>query len=328
MREGLLPNNATHMLRLAAPEKIARAICDVLTETLDPEEIAASAFEIEPDGTSGRHALPTSQDWLVEIFFAHAPDETQIKHLIALVAPESFLTQLQFSQLRQEDWVNKAFEGLALVNAGRFQIYGAHARAQKHINKIGLEIEAALAFGTGHHGTTRGCLVLFDALLKHTRPQRICDIGTGTGVLAIAAARALKQNIAAGDLDAIAVHTARRNAFANQAASFVRPVVARGLQNPLLQKGAPYDLIFANILAKPLRLLAPSIARATTPAGFLILSGLLEHDVAGIVNAYRLQNFVLRAKVLQEGWASLLMQKGAPHQTRPCTLNMPMQLTR
>lgn len=152
----------------------------------------------------------------------------------------------------------------------------------------------------GHHGTTLGCLRALDQILKRRRPRHILDVGTGTGVLAIAAARLLRQTVACGDIDLVAVDTARVNAQSNGARAFVRPVLAAGLRHPSLI--GQYDLIFANILAKPLRLLAPAIAQAASFDAELVLSGLLGRDVAGVLAAYRAQNFSsLSAAILMAG---------------------------
>ena len=146
-------------------------------------------------------------------------------------------------------------------------------------------------------------------MARRRRPRRILDVGTGTGVLAIAAARRFRRSVAAGDIDPVAVAAARDNARRNRAGAYVRPVRAVGVAHRMLQERAPYDLVFANILARPLRTLAPSIRRIVSPGGELILSGLLADDVAGVVSAYRRQGFVLRRRRDLEGWATLMMQR-------------------
>ncbi|MFM9975078.1 MAG: 50S ribosomal protein L11 methyltransferase, partial [Beijerinckiaceae bacterium] len=177
---------------------------------------------------------------------------------------------------------------------------------------IAIEIEAALAFGTGHHGTTHGCLLLLDRELKRKPPRRVLDVGTGTGVLAIAAARALKRKIAAGDIDPVSTLTSRQNAIANRVGAYVRPVTAIGITHSDLTDGAPYDLILANILARPLRMLSPHLARAASLDGRLILSGLLARDVAGVLSAYRGQGFSLMERLDLDGWVALILKrKGA-----------------
>ncbi len=303
MREGLLPNGATAVCRLVTDERTARAVADILTEALDPEETAAAAFE-----------EPNEIDWAMEVYFAHAPDETAIRELVAEVVGSEAAKALNFSKLDQKDWVSASLAGLVPVRAGRFLVHGSHDRAAIRVNDIAIEIEAALAFGTGHHGTTRGCLLMLDSILKQRRPRRVIDVGTGTGVLAIAAARALRQPVVAGDIDPISTLTSRENARANAATAFVRPVTAVGVRKPAMKRDAPYDLIFANILAKPLRLLAPSLTSIASADAELVLSGLLACDVPGILSAYRAQGFALARRRDLEGWVTLLLHRSGAAQ--------------
>jgi ribosomal protein L11 methyltransferase len=301
MREGLLPNNATHLLRLEAEEVLSRQAADFLTEMLPAEQTAAAAFEVD-DGRT----------WSLEVYFAEQPDETAVRALLASVVGEALARTAEFAEISQKDWVAASLEGLAPVRAGRFLVHGSHDRHRCRANDIAIEIEAALAFGTGHHGTTRGCLLHLEDVLRTRRPQRILDVGTGTGLLAIAAARALKQPVEAGDIDPVSTLTSRANAIANAAGAYVRPVTASGVRHPALVREAPYDLIFANILARPLMRLAPSIASVASANAVLILSGLLARDVNGILSTYRQQGFRLIARKDLEGWVSLRLKRGRP----------------
>lgn len=297
MLEGLPPNGASHVLRLACDERRARAVADVIVETFDPTETAAAAFE---EGGGAR--------WSVEVYFAQSPDKEMIRALIEAVSDAETAQSAVFTTVEKKDWVQNALSGLKPVRAGRVLVHGAHDRRRLRANDISVEIEAALAFGTGHHGTTLGCLLALDRLKKRRRPARILDVGAGTGVLAIAAALLLKRRVACGDIDPIAVETARANALMNGAGAFVRPVVAAGLRHAAL--AGEYDLIFANILAKPLRLLAPSIARAAAPGAELVLSGLLGRDVSGVLAAYRAQGFYLSERRDIDDWATLVLRRG------------------
>jgi len=319
---------STTIATLETDEATARLLAERIGDLFDPEDMAASAFEYEPE-----NAIPTAvprpkrqQDaqvgamgtllpdgtlpWRAELYFGDAPDEAEIRALVADLAGEEAAKALTFREIAMQDWVSASLEGLNPVKAGRVRIHGAHDRATVKANEIGIEIEAALAFGTGHHGTTRGCLLHFDALLKRARPRHIVDIGTGTGVLAIAAARLLKQKVQAGEIDPDSVLIARANARLNGAGAYIRPVRAAGLQHPALRRRRHYDVVFANILAKPLRGLAPQIAAATAPRGHLILSGLLAGDVPGILSRYRAAGFHPVAQMQLESWVSLLMRRG------------------
>ncbi|HEY1735866.1 MAG TPA: 50S ribosomal protein L11 methyltransferase, partial [Methylovirgula sp.] len=199
---------------------------------------------------------------------------------------------------------------LPSIRAGRILLHGRHDRASIKANDLEIEIEAALAFGSGHHGSTRGCLLMLDRIAKERRLRAILDVGTGTGVLAIAAAKVFRMPVRASDIDPVAVLAARANARQNGVAQFVRPVSAVGLRHSQLDVGRAYDLVFANILAKPLRQLAPAIRRVLAPGGHAILSGLLACDVASVVSAYRTQGLALRRRLDLDGWATLLMSRG------------------
>jgi ribosomal protein L11 methyltransferase len=298
MREGLIPHKITAILRLSTTQDRARTLTDALAEVFDPENSAVAAFE-QKDGT-----------WLVEIYFAEEPDEKAVRDLVALVAGKAAASSMRFEALAAKDWVAASLEGLKPIRAGRFLVHGAHDRAFVHANDIGIEIEASLAFGTGHHGTTRGCLLLLERVLRRRRPGRILDVGCGTGVLAIAAARALRHGVVAGDIDPVAVATAEANARLNGVAGLVRPLCSRGVERLQLREGAPYDLVFANILARPLRLLAPSLGALVGPGGEAIVSGLLGPEVAGVLSSWRAQGFFHSGRVDLEGWASLLLRRG------------------
>ena len=308
MLEGLPPNNAASVMRLRCGEGEARRVADLMVETFDPAEVAASAFEeMEPEGR-------TPGAWLVEVYFGTAPDQDIVRGLIEAAAGAEAAREARFDAVAQKDWVASSLEGLQPVRAGRFLVHGSHDRARAATNDLSLEIEAALAFGTGHHGTTRGCLLFLDQILKRRRPRRVLDVGTGTGVLAMASAKALKRSVACGDIDPVSVRAARENARLNGLAPFVRPALARGAEHPQLSGGAPYDLIFANILAAPLRRLAPSLARLAADDVDLVLSGLIGRDVPGVLSAYRAQGFRLARRLDLEGWASLRLRFGGGSQ--------------
>jgi len=304
MLEGLPPNNAAHLMRLVTDEQRARAVADLIVESFEPAEAASAAFETEDPWLGGGKA------WLVEAYLGFEPDEDALRALVAAAADEQTARAAVFGLIEKRDWVANALAGLKPVRAGRFLVHGAHDRARVRANDVAIEIEAGLAFGTGHHGTTRGCLMHFDRLLTRHRPSAVLDIGCGAGVLAIAAAKALKRKVWAGDIDPVAVAVANMNARLNGARCFCRAVVSRGLENAELREGAPYDLIFANILAKPLCLLAPSLAAASAPKAEAIVSGLLDADVAGVLSSWRAHGFFLRARIDLEGWASLMLRRG------------------
>jgi ribosomal protein L11 methyltransferase len=209
--------------------------------------------------------------------------------------------------LADADWLAMALSGLPPVRAGRFFIYGMHDRGRTPPNAVALRIEAGAAFGTGHHGTTVGCLLAYDQLLKSRRFARVLDVGVGTGVLAIAAARTGSRTAIGVDIDAVSVRIARENARVNQTRA--RFVHASGLGHQLVRRTGPYDLVFANILARPLVGLAQDIHGALRPGGLVILSGLLRTQERFVRAAYLARGFRLKRRIHRDAWATLVLTR-------------------
>jgi len=317
MIEGLPPNGATHIMRLNCDAARARSLIDAIAETFDSAETAAAAFQRDAAAAEG-----ADDDWLVEVYFQMAPDEAMVRALIASYCSQPAADALSFHQIATDEWLTAAQAGMKPVRAGRFVI-GPHPEARGgHANDRSLAIPAALAFGTGHHGTTLGCLLALQEIARIRRPQRILDVGTGTGILAIAAAVLLHRSVVCSDIDRTAVAVAAENARRNGTSQRVRPLLAAGVRHPLLRAGAPYDLIFANILAAPLRVLAPSLCSLAAKSATLVLSGLLPRDVPGVLFAYQQQGFALARKQEIEGWATLRLRRGGGA-ARPLSVRAP-----
>ncbi len=280
--------------------------------------------------------------WRVALHARAASDESQVRDLIAAAAGPAAATALRFEPLAAKDWQRESLAGLKPVRAGRFVVHGAHDRACVAGNRIGIEIEAALAFGTGHHGTTRGCLLALDWICKalsvpspckgegrggghaaqHARRAtptrlacarrpppcrgrkslRILDLGTGSGVLAIAAARALRHGVLATDIDAEAVRVARANARLNGVGPLITTLRTDGVT--ALPTRARFDLIFANILLAPLQRFAAPLTRLLAPRGRAILSGMLPSQANAVIVAYRA--LTLRRRIDLDGWTTLV----------------------
>jgi ribosomal protein L11 methyltransferase len=289
---------ATRRATLAiGDERTAKRVVDLLTESFFEGQAAIAAFE----GAGGR--------WDITVHFAEAPDEASIRELVGIAAGEDVARQIAFDTVEARDWVKATLDEFVPVRAGRFIVHGHHDRAKVPPNKLGIEIEAALAFGTGHHGTTRGCLMLLDSVLKAHRPARVLDLGTGTGVLAIAAAKALRHQVMASDIDPLSVRVARENARLNGAGNLVQTVHATGFSAPEFAEHGPFDLVLANILANPLRAMATPMARHLAPSALVILSGLLPHQAQGVIAAYRARGILLLRELRIEGWSSLLLRR-------------------
>jgi ribosomal protein L11 methyltransferase len=288
----------TAVIRVFAEQRDAEALAEIAGEVLPLTDLTIAVSETAPDD-------PT---WRVDIYGGTNADPVDLEAQVRAALGEHLADRRVEAEVIQDaDWVAQSLAGLDPVHAGRFLVHGAHDAGRVPVNRVGIQVEAALAFGTGHHGTTRGCLIEFDALLKSGRPRRVLDLGTGTGVLAIAAAKVLKQAVVASDIDPVSVTIARANADLNRVADRVRVVAANGFAHPVLSAGAPYDLIFANILAAPLIALAPEMARATAPGGVVILSGLLTHQERAVRAAYRAQGLVPVRRTVLENWVAMTL---------------------
>jgi ribosomal protein L11 methyltransferase len=285
--------SSTAIALLETDEQSAHHIVDLFAESFATDQTAVSRVDIG----AGR--------WRVAMHFRAAPDETLIRALTAAAAGNAAAKALRFERVAAKDWVRESLAGLAPVSAGRFIVHGGHDRARIPHNRIGIEIEAALAFGTGHHGTTRGCLLALDWLCKSRPRRRILDLGTGSGVLAIAAARALRQPVLATDIDGSAVRAARANARFNRVGSFVEIIKADGVAARKIRDRAPYDLVFANILLRPLQRLAAPLIRLTAPGGRMVLSGLLTSQANAAIAAYR--GLALERRIDLDGWNTLVL---------------------
>ena len=263
-------------------------------ENLDPAPTGVGMFEVE-DGQG---------IWEVSGYFLEAPSDISLALLSAAYGANLFVV----SEVPDQDWVAKVRRELPPVEAGRFFVYGSHDLEHLPTGRIGLLIEAAMAFGTGHHGTTLGCLRAFDRLLDQGRSfENVLDLGCGTAVLAMAAARVSFNSVIASDIDPVAVEVAVVNVLANDLEGRVNCVESIGFDAPALAQAAPFDLIFANILKGPLVDLAPDMAMHLAPGGIAILSGLLVEQADDIVAVYNAQGIDLMEREDLGEWTALTL---------------------
>lgn len=265
-------------------------------EALIPEPTGVGVFEVE-DG---------SGLWEVGGYFEEAPDTAALAVLATALGAKPFVV----SELPETDWVAHVRRELAPVEAGRFFVYGSHDADKVPDDCEPLLIEAAMAFGTGHHGTTLGCLRALDRLaLDGFAGKRVVDIGCGTAVLAMAAARIWPETVLASDIDEVAVDVARANVVANGLEGRVKCVEAAGFDHPSLAQAAPFDLVFANILKGPLVALAPDVASVMTPEGYAILSGILNEQADEVIEVYARSGINLHNRESIGDWTTITLRK-------------------
>jgi len=273
----------------------AEALAEAV-ERLIPEPTGVGVFEVE-DG---------SGTWEVGGYFIEQPDEVGLALLAAVHGARPFAV----SELEDRDWVAQVRRELTPVYAGRFAVFGAHDRDEIPKNLIRLEIEAAMAFGTGHHGTTQGCLLSLDKLVTQGMvATNVADIGSGTGVLAMAAASVWPCATLASDIDPIATETAKANIAANGLKNRINCHTAVGFRSTEIRKAAPFDLVFANILAGPLKRLAPDMAKHTASGSVIILSGILNTQALGVEAVYKGWGFSRRDKRVIGEWTTLTLER-------------------
>jgi ribosomal protein L11 methyltransferase len=270
-------------------------------------EAAAAALEAEPATEALTFSILEEDEdrdvWRIDAFPNEPDEQSAIGQILAKFPTLRVVTE----KLADADWLAMALSGLPPVRAGRFFVYGAHDKGLAPAGTVNLRIEAGAAFGTGHHGTTVGCLQAFHDLLKARRFERVLDVGCGTGVLAIAAARTGSPIAVGTDIDEPSVRIANENAALNGAQA--RFVHASGLNDPLVRNDGPYDLVFANILAPPLVALSQDIKMALKPGGIAILSGLLRTQERRVLAAYMSKGFRLVRRIHRDAWATLVLRR-------------------
>lgn len=294
----MLEAPATYVATMEVPAGGAEAVAAALEGAEAPTAMAVTLFE------RGGGTIEVS---------AHYAEEPALEQLLALLGTAigaSDFGDLRIARLLPEDWVARAESLRAPVSAGRFIVHGRHDRDKVPRSRNAIEIEAGVAFGTAHHATTRGCLIALDRLSKRMRPRGVLDLGTGTGILAIAAARAFNVPVLASDIDPIATTTAAANAEINGVGAKVQVLTAAGLSHLRLSR-ASVDLLFANILLNPLLALAPTFARAVRPGGLCVLSGLLDAQARQVEARFRALGFHLDSRILLQGWTTLLLSRGS-----------------
>ncbi len=277
----------------------AHQVAGAVAEFPVADALAVSHFSIDGDNS-----------WAVEAHFERKPRISDLKAFLkdvfAISIPD---LKYKITNMPDKDWVTESLTGLAPVSAGRFFVHGSHDREKVPSHAIALEIDASQAFGTGHHGTSEGCLLALEDTIKGRKFSSILDLGCGTALLAIGAAKALRAPVLATDIDSQAVEVARKNIRLNGVDRFVRCETATGFDHPAFGQRAPFDLVLANILARPLMDLAQDMSRHMAPGGVAILSGLLAEQATGVEARYLQAGFRLADRLHLGEWATLTLHK-------------------
>lgn len=283
-------------LFLCAPRDEAEKVFDLLGERFGDEGLPLSIFEA--DEARG----------LFEVSLYVEEDVEQVEEAMrqCLITVSDAVEREIVPDI---DWVSHSLEGLTPVRVGRYLVHGRHGRNLRRSGDIAVEIEAGQAFGTGHHGTTAGCLDLIARVLRSEKPQNALDLGTGSAVLAIAVAKSARIPVLATDIDPVAIRVAHANTRLNHVESLVDTRTAPGFHHRIFAERGPFDLIVANILARPLMGLAPDVARHLAPGGSLILSGILERQRRAVIAAYCNQGFRHLLTRSREGWVTIHMKR-------------------
>jgi ribosomal protein L11 methyltransferase len=283
---------------LAVPHREeAERIAELLEHAFEADQTPIAFFEDEEAG-----------HWTVDVFREGNDAQALETAIRDALGSDAFAAPLTCEVLDEVDWVTASLEGLQAIRAGRFVVHGIHARDAVGPTDIGIRVEASRAFGTGHHGTTLGCLELIDWACARKRFTNMLDVGTGTGVLAMAAVHLTKAPVLATDIDPISVEVTRQNAQLNQLAPWVSVAQADGVMG-VPQAEAPYDLIMANILAGPLIELAAPMTKLLATGGKIILSGLMQHQERAVLARYRAERLILEKRIHHGEWSALLLKQ-------------------
>jgi ribosomal protein L11 methyltransferase len=274
-------------------------------------DVVEHSFEGMSLAVSGFEADEAKNLWNYELLCGEMPDMTEIhRRLLVLSALDERETpRAEMSEVESQDWKTQVARSFPPLSIGRFYVHGSHVKEREMNGRIAIQVDAGAAFGSGEHGTTRGCLEAFELLERQRRMRNILDMGCGSGILAIAAAKLWGMPVLAADIDPVAVEVAKRNAAVNRVQQYMTAVVSDGYASEKVKRGGPYDLIVANILARPLVKFAPQLALHLEPGGAAVLSGLLASQETQVRTAHQMQGLTFVRRIVHGDWATLILRK-------------------
>ena len=273
------------------------------------QSVFEDAFEEDGFPVSSFEDLDNPVNWEIAVYCDTTLAEETHARMEKLASEHDVNVNFKREDIPDIDWVAETLRDLTSVRAGRFIVHGSHEMNEPKPHEIAVHVNAGLAFGTGHHGTTAGCLDMLSRVIKRKKFYNVLDLGTGSGILAIAAAKAMPCFVMATDIDPVATETAKYNCKQNGVQAHIECLTSVGFTNVRMHQQAPFDLIIANILSKPLKQMALDIVAHTAPGGTVILSGLLPHQRTPIIASFRLQGLHLEYSYIRDGWLVVVFEK-------------------
>ena len=286
-------------LFITTTEKLSEVVLDLMTDAFEDEGYAIATMEMDEK----------KDIWEASLYIDFDEEDDMRVRFADVVAARFPDAVIEREVIPDVDWIAKSLEGLSPVRAGRFLVHGSHDRDKVRLNDIAIEIDAGQAFGTGHHGTTAGCLEVIETVMRARKVRNALDLGTGSGVLAIAARKLKPVPVLATDIDPIATRVAAENVKRNGIATGITTVTAPGFHSPAFAVHGPFDLIIANILARPLIKMAPQLASHLALGGSVILSGILASQRWKVLSAYNGQHLRHVRTIWRNGWVTIHLDR-------------------
>ena len=283
----------------------------VFTTHADAAGTAEESFNDITLAVSGFETDEANHIWTFELLFGEEPDreELQRRLIVLSMLHKVDVPKLVIEKVEQQDWLSKVAQSFPPLSIGRFYVHGSHVEEAPPHGAIAIQVDAGAAFGSGEHGTTRCCLEAFDWLSKKRGFRKILDMGCGSGILAIGAAKLWKTDVLAVDIDPVAVRVTQDNVITNREQTRITSAVSDGYSCEKIKRVGKFDLIVSNILARPLIAFAPDLAKYLADDGVAILSGLLTSQEQQVLSAHLMQGLKLEKRFIYQDWCTLVLKR-------------------